>query len=256
MTNFDEWCNDADKTINNHHLTLLTTTDDEAAEGIDKVAAVVPTHYASPARIAAILERLGKPAASKYLANKLPTDKKARSGDVGEILASSYIEQNTVWDQSVKKLRWKDSRNMALRGDDMLAVGISEKDELLLLKGESKSRAKLSDGPIKDARKSLDSNDGLPNPHSLSFLADRLAEDGRVAISDRIESAMLSRGIRGEDVTHMIFTFSGNDPESYLTKDLQAYQGAIGQWSIGLRVQAHQAFIKGVFEKVSVDGVG
>lgn len=255
MSEFEKWCDDFDEKVGDHELTLLTTDAARLGIGLEKVAAVVPSHYASDKRLASILEKLGKPEAAKYLEGKLPSDKKARSGDLGEILAISFIKQRTIFDQTVMKLRWKDSRNMALRGDDLLAVGLSNTDQLLFLKGESKSRLNLSASPITDARNSLNNYDGLPNPHSLTFLADRMAEEGRTDISDRIDAAQLSTGIHIQDVTHMTFTFSANDPRSHLWADLAAYDGEVEQWSVGLRIESHQEFIKAVFDKVIADGI-
>lgn len=256
MADFLDWCveTETENDVGEHDLTLLKTKKGGFEIGLAKIAAVMPDHYASETRLAGILEKLGKPAAAEYLAQKMPTGKKPRSGDVGEILAVSYIEERTIFDKSVDKLRWKDSREMALRGDDMLAVGITKKGKMLFLKGESKSRLKLSNSPIEDARKSLNVYDGLPNPHSLGFLADRFSDDGRTDIADQIDAIMLTSGVKAKDVTHMIFTFSGNDPETYLTTDLTNYDGAIDQRSVGLRISDHQEFIAGVYEKVLSDG--
>lgn len=255
MTDFAEWCEETETEVAKHDLSLLNTKKGGFFIGVDKVAAIIPDQYASPKRLARILRRLGKPAASKYLAGKLPTKTKARSGDVGEILAVSYIEEETIFNENVNKLRWKDSREMALRGDDMLAVGLTKKGKMLFLKGESKSRKSLANSPIQDARKSLNNYDGLPNPHSLSYLADRFSDAGRDDLADQIDGLMLTKGINVKDVTHMIFTFSGNDPESYLTTDLKDYEGDVEQWSVGLRINEHQEFIAGVYEKVLSIGV-
>lgn len=255
MPDFDEWCDESEAEREKHDLTLVRLKDGGFEIGLEKVATFLPDEYASPLRLARILERLGKPAAAKYLEGKLPTSKKARSGDIGEVLAVSYIAEKTVFDESVNKLRWKDSREMALRGDDMLAVGVTRKGKMLFLKGESKSRKSLSNSPIEDARKSLNNYDGLPNPHSLSYLSDRFSEAGRDDLADQIDTKMLVKGVNPRDVTHMVFTFSGNNPESYLTTDLDGYSGGIEQWSVGLRIEAHQDFIAGVYQKVLDYGV-
>jgi len=255
MLDFEKWCDETQAEADKHDLTLITTKDGGFDIGLEKVAAILPDEYASPLRLARILERLGKPAAAKYLEGKLPTKKRARSGDIGEVLAISYIEERTVFDESVNKLRWKDSREMALRGDDMLAVGLTDQGNMLFLKGESKSRAKLSNSPVEDARKSLNNYDGLPNPHSLSYLSDRFADAGRDDLANKIDEEMLIKGVNLKDVTHMIFTFSGNNPETYLMTDLKAYDGNIDQWSVGLQVEGHQDFIAGVYQKVLNNGV-
>jgi len=254
MSEFDEWCNKEDKEVNGQDLTLLTTDDDRAVIGLEAVAAIVPAHYVSGERYARILDRLGKPGAAAYLRDKLPKSKKTRSGDLGEIIAISYIEEQTVWDQTVMKLRWKDHREMAMRGDDLLAVGIDDENKTQFLKGESKSRATLSAAPITAARAALNKDDGRPTPHALSFLADRLYEEGREEIADRIDKAQYVDGIYDEQISHMIFTFSGNDPTTFLETDLNNYTGNVYQFSVGLRIGTHQTFIKDVFDKVSANG--
>src|SRR5207245_8241596 len=46
-----------------------------------------------------------------FIRNKLPVAKKVRSGDLGEILATEYIDQCTEFRVPIKRLRWKDDRN-------------------------------------------------------------------------------------------------------------------------------------------------
>lgn len=249
MSNFDDWCNEEEKAVNGHDLILLTTDDEGAKIGIDCVSAVIPDHYVAENRYARQLKLLGKHGAAEYLEEKYPTSKSVKSGDLGEILATSYIEEITIWDETVHRLRWKDHRNMAMRGEDMLAVGVSKKGRTLLLKGESKSRASLKTATVLEARTSLNSHDGRPSPHALAFLSDRLHEEGRFNIADRITLAQYKDGIKLNQVTHMLFTFSGNDPENFLTTDLKGYSGGVDQFSVGLRVEAHQDFIHATFEK-------
>lgn len=254
MSEFDEWCEEEEKEINGQELTLLTTDEEGVAIGLEAVAAIVPTHYVSGERYAHILDRLGKLEAAAYLRTKLPESKKVRSGDLCEIIAISYIEEQTIWDQTAMKLRWKDHREMAMRGDDLLAVGVDHSNKTQFLKGEAKSRASLSTAPITAARIALNRDDGRPTPHALAFLADRLYEEGREEIADRIDRAQYAEGINIDQISHMVFTFSGNDPSTFLEADLNSYAGDVDQFSVGLRIVTHQAFIKGVFDKVSANG--
>ncbi|PCI85481.1 MAG: hypothetical protein COB24_12885 [Hyphomicrobiales bacterium] len=253
MTRFDDWCEETEGTANGHDFTMLVTIDGGHEIGVDLVSKIVPTHYVSNEKYARMLKMLGKPSAAKYLQTKMPLKKRGRSGDLGEILAITYVKENTIWDQMVEKLRWSDHREMPMRGDDLLAVGIVD-GEIQFLKGEAKSRAKLATKPITDARESLEKDEGRPTPHALSFLSDRLAEEGRHDISDRINSAQFRDGIALKNLTQMIFTFSGNNPKAFLVKDLNSYSGDVDQFSIGLRVPEHQKFIHDVYSKVIDDG--
>ncbi len=87
-----------------------------------------------------------------------------------------------------------------------------------------------------------------------AFLADRLHDRGQSGLADLIDEAQLGKGIKLSQVSHLMFTFSGNDPAPFLRNDLGAYKGKVLQHSVGLRVHKHQAFIKAVYKKVIADG--
>ena len=46
-----------------------------------------------------------------------------RSGDLGEIYATEWIDAHSGgYRAPIKRLRWKDHRNMAMRGDDVIGI--------------------------------------------------------------------------------------------------------------------------------------
>jgi hypothetical protein len=254
LANIKSWCKNTDTKIKSHKLIYLEADAAQLDLAVASVADVVPGHYAAASRVSRILDRLGKTEAAEYVATKLPTGTKSRSGDIGEILAASFVTEFTGYKIGVLKLRWKDHREMAMRGDDILAVRIDPDVKVKFLKGEVKSRASLTKRTVDDARKALDSSNGRPTPHALAFVADRLYETGQIDLSDLIDQHQLKVRIGLKQLSHMMFTFTGNDPCKILAANLQAYTGKIPQRAIGLRVTTHQAFIKQIFEKVIADG--
>ena len=140
---------------------------------------------------------------------------------------------------------------MSMRGEDVLAFKLNATSSRLdVLKAEVKSRASLTSSVIGEARDALSSNRGLPSPHAMSFVADRLHETGETVLADAVDRAQLKDGLDVSRVAHMLFTFSGNDATSLLRKNLTAYSGAVSQTYVGLRVEARQSFIKAVFDAV------
>jgi hypothetical protein len=225
------------------------------ATGIQATAAIVPGHYASEEQVARALARLGKPAAAALIEGKLPTTKGIRSGDLGEIYATEWIDVHSGgYHAPIKRLRWKDHRNMAMRGDDVIGM-LQDADtkRLLFLKTEAKSRATLTAQVITEARAGLDKDGGLPSAHALSFISARLFELDNLPLADAVDDALLKHGIPVQNVKHLLFTFSGNAPQALLTASLQAYQGPISQWAIGLWVEGHAAFIGAVYDRVIAD---
>jgi len=102
---FSDWCEEHEETIGDNSLTVLTGIADNLEIGRDATALCVPTHYASEERIATLLDRLGKPASASFIRQKLPQGSRIRSGDLGEILATEYVAEKTVFTVPIKRLR-------------------------------------------------------------------------------------------------------------------------------------------------------
>jgi hypothetical protein len=251
VVQFSDWCSASDSTVNNHFLRVITADNDKLAIGVEAVAEIIPTHYASEEHLAHVLDRLGKSAAAELIRNKLPTTKKIRSGDFGEILSTEWINSQSEYLVPIKRLRWKDHQNMAMRGEDVIGLILDPgTNRLKFLKTEAKSRVSLSAQVVTEARSALDKDEGLPSPHALAFVSARLLENGETDLADAIDDAQLRHGIPQQNVLHLLFTFSGNSPEIYLASSLEDYDGSIAQWSVGIRVRAHAEFIKNVYEQV------
>ncbi len=222
----------------------------DAATGIQVTATAVPAHYAAEERIAAALARLGKAAAAQLITDLLSQTPQIRSGDLGEIYATEWIDAHSGYRAPIKRLRWKDHRNMAMRGDDVIGIlQDAQTQRLYFLKTEAKSRAALTGQVLTEARASLDKDGGLPSAHALSFISARLLELNNLPLADAIDEALLKHGIPVQNVRHLLFTFSGNAPDALLTASLQAYPGPINQWGIGLRVAEHGDFIGAVYDR-------
>lgn len=252
MSQFDDWCLSVDKPVGNHLRRVLTGQAANLQTGIQATAAIIPEHYASEEHVARALARLGKPAAAALIEGKLPTTKTIRSGDLGEIYATEWIDAHSGgYRAPIKRLRWKDHRNMAMRGEDVIGIlQDPETQRLHFLKTEAKSRAALTAQVLVEARTGLDKNDGLPSAHALSFISARLLELDDLPLVDAIDDALLKHGIPLQNVRHLLFTFSGNAPDVLLAASLQDYPGPINQWGIGLRVEGHAAFIGAVYDQV------
>jgi hypothetical protein len=252
---FNDWCLSVEEPIGNHRCRVITAQVAHLPTGVAATAAIVPGHYASEERVARALARLGKPAAAALIQDKLPTTKAIRSGDLGEIYATEWIDAHSGgYRAPIKRLRWKDHRNMAMRGDDVIGIlQDGESQQLHFLKTEAKSRATLTAQVLTEARAGLDKDGGLPSAHALSFISERLLELGNLPLVDAIDDALLKDGISVQNVRHLLFTFSGNAPDALLTASLRSYSGPINQWGIGLRVENHAAFIGEVYDRVIAD---
>lgn len=259
MPLYSDWCVTEEEVDARKRLWLLS----EKAGGREKIwpllVETVRGHYDNLDRLAEDVERLGYPKAAEILKTRIPKTSKARSGDMGEILAAELAGELLDFSIPVKRLRFKDGREMALRGDDFLGVAMNDSGALRLLKGESKSRATLAKTPITEAREALDRDDGRCTPESLLFVADRLLESantndqalGRV-LRDEVGSKTLPPG----RISHMLFTLSGNAPPASFKEDLSAAQTNRDQYNVNLTITDHGLFISSVFAEAVKLGNG
>ncbi|WP_145144321.1 Hachiman antiphage defense system protein HamA [Roseomonas gilardii] len=255
MVQFNDWCNSADTPVGNHHLRIMTCRPTDSAVAVQVTASAVPNHYAAEERVAHVLARLGKPEAAKLITELLPQTPQIRSGDLGEIYATEWINAHSGYRAPIKRLRWKDHRNMAMRGDDVIGMILDPATQRVrFLKAEAKSRNDLRAQTLKEARASLDKDGGRPSSHALTYISAKLLELKQdLPLADAIDEALYRHGISVESVQHLLFTFSGNAPQALLTQALQAYPGPIEQWGVGLHVNDHTQFVGAVYGQVIVD---
>ncbi|HEX6370881.1 MAG TPA: Hachiman antiphage defense system protein HamA [Longimicrobium sp.] len=193
---------------------------------------------------AGLLDRIGYPLAATVLRAKVPTRIATQSGDLGEILATEYVRERTDYQVPINRLRYKDDREMAMRGDDV--IGVRKVDgRVQALKIEAKSRAQLSGAVVKEACASLQRNRSRPSASSVAFVSLRLREEGRDAEAELVEQ-LLGEQFTDWDVEHLVFTLSGNDPTGVLSEHAKALRRRLA----GIRVVDHQKFIRKVYEAI------
>jgi hypothetical protein len=169
-----QWLDVSTSEVGRHSLHVLTEHEGSRSQVLGDLRELVRSHYVDPKIAAKRIASLGAPKTASLLREHIPMSKKARSGDLGEVLATELAELQLEYSVPIRRLRWKDGREMALRGDDIIGLARDGKDKLRLLKGESKSRATLSTAVLDEAGGALDSDRGRPTRHSVLFVAERL----------------------------------------------------------------------------------
>jgi hypothetical protein len=248
---YERWCESTKEKNKRKHYWTYVEKDGGRDEIRDDLAETIRSHYDRLERIADDVERLGYKVAAKILSAAMPQTDKGRSGDLGEILATELVEEEIGLRVPVRRLRYKDGRNMAMRGDDFIGAGYGG-EKLWLLKGEAKSNKKLGKSTVASARKVLDRDSGRCTPDSLLFVANRLLE------SDDPDDNALGRDLRDEvglnslhadRIDHMLFTVSGNGPHASLKDDLDAAGTNRDHYVVNIHVEDHQDFIAAMYQE-------
>ena len=244
---FDEWLTAKTSDVGRHTLSVFRESNGTRAKCLDRLRQIVRSHYVTPEVTAERLAALGAPQTAALLKEHLPTLKRARSGDLGEIVATEIAECRLAYQVPVRRLRWKDGREMALRGDDIVGLARGASNKLRFLKGESKSRATLATAALDEAAEALDRDRGRPSRHSVLFVADRLREQGQDDLAKDLEEAVL-HSFRDCTVEHLLFVLTGSDPGLLMSKHLKACPKKRRRHGIALRIKDHGRFIDQLFE--------
>jgi hypothetical protein len=246
---FNDWLSGSPLNVDKHILLVLAEKDGARDNILSQLREICSDHYIIKDVKLKRLAELGAQKTAVLLRAHLPETKKARSGELGEILATELAERRLGYRVPIRRLRWKDGRNMALRGDDIVAISEDNKGLLSFLKGESKSRAALSSTVVSEAAEALDRDRGRPTRHSVLFVADRLREDGQDDLAKKLEEAVI-QSFRSSAIEHLLFTVSGNDPEHQLTEHLNACKSRRRRRAVGVQIEDHGKFVTALFSKM------
>ena len=250
---YERWCDANRERDKRKRYWIYVEKDGGRDEICDDLAETIRSHYDRLDRIADDIDRLGYKKAANILSEAMPQSPRGRSGDLGEILATELVEEEIGLRVPVRRLRYKDGRDMAMRGDDVIGAGYDSKGESLrLLKGEAKSNKVLGRATVTSARKVLNRDSGRCTPHTLLFIANRLLEsndpnDNELGRVLRDEVGLKS--LRADQIDHMLFTMSGNGPHASLKQDLDATGANRDHYVVNIHVEDHQDFIAAMYEE-------
>jgi hypothetical protein len=251
MALFKDWCECQRTDTGRKHLLIYSEQVGGRSAIQAKLPAVVRSHYDEAQRVADDVAGLGYTMAAALLAERMPRSKRARSGELGEILATELVEEDLGYRVPVRRLRYKDGREMALRGDDFIGVIGTVEGTLRFAKGESKSRANLSKAVISEARAVLSRDAGRPTATSILFVADRLMDLGGddEVLGRAIRNEVAIRAVPAARIEHILFTLSGNSAPDALAEDLANAVDERPHTIIHVRVPDHQDFINTSYEE-------
>ena len=251
---YSTWCDSRSSVDGTKTLWLLTETERGRALALEELPRRVLDHFVSLEEIAEFVAALGYPKAAKCIGELLPEGAIGRSADLGEILAVEFVEELLDYTVPIRRLRYKDHRDMPMRGEDVIGVARGDEDQLELLKGEAKSARSLSQGTVESARAKLEADHGRPSAQGLMFVARQLigSEDpDRKELGREILQAAGDQEISEDRLAHLLFTLSGNAVEDVLSADLDGADGKHAQFSANVRIRGHGDFVAAVYDGVS-----
>ncbi|MEE9454684.1 MAG: Hachiman antiphage defense system protein HamA [Paracoccaceae bacterium] len=249
---FDTWFDTSEET--NGRKTFWRATENEGQRELllDEIATRTRSHYASDMEVATFLEVLGYDDAAEVMRTNYPEGATGKSADLGEILCAEIVEEWCEFKVPIRKLRYKDHRDQAMRGEDVIGIRHDAQGRLCLLKGEAKSARSLSSGTVEEARDGLNKNLGRPTAHSMMYLARRLIEQRGASeeLGKEILAEAAQKAVPQTRITHCFFAITGNKAGDMLDEDYVNAGSERDQYIIHIRIPEHGAFVAEVYEKV------
>jgi hypothetical protein len=241
----DGWLQVSDLEPADLGIRILTERDNARERFLPAICQSVADHLVG----SEVLDRLDFSRAAQIVRDALPVDKRIRSGDLAEVIASEYVEWKTEFRLPLKRLRYKDDRDFAMKGDDLIALE-PEGERPRVLKGEVKSRAAITEAVIEEACNALERFDSRPKPATLAYISRMLRMFGRDAEATRVEELQTAE-LPFARIAHIIFVMSGTDPEPCLRPLAGPKPPIEDRWMVGFRIDDHQEFIALVFQRLN-----
>lgn len=250
---FEKWCDSTKESDNRKCYWTYTERVGARDDVLKDVATVIRSHYGRLEHIAEDVERLGYEQAADILRQQMPQTPINRSGDLGEILATELVEEEVGLRVPVRRLRYKDGRDLPMRGDDFIGASFDESTQTLsLLKGEAKSRKVLGKRTVEEAREVLNRDSGRCTPGSLMFVANCLLESSDTddnQLGRRLRDEVGQKLLSAEQITHMLFTLSGNGAPASLRDDFESVSTDRNHYIVNIHIRDHQDFIAAMYEE-------
>lgn len=238
---FGDWLESMPSTSAN--VSLFQERSGTRAVGLDAFNELLADHFVGEA---VVLKMGGYAKAATTLKNSLPTSKRIKSGDLGELMATEYVDAETTFRVPFRKLRWKSDREMPMHGNDVVAIELRG-TSIHVLKGESKCRARFAPAHFAEAAKGLDGHDGRPNPSTLAFITKRLYEQNRDQEAKVFEKLQVDGAVPAKNIEHLIFALAGHNPSKQLVSAPQPRNSAIKRGGAAVVITDHSAFIDAVY---------
>lgn len=226
-------------------VTVLKEDLTNQKSAIDAVCAAMSNNLLDEA-----LQQLDKKKRFNLLIQFLSRTSRARAADLGEVFTTEHIAEQGDYPILIRRLRFKDVVDQAMRGDDVLAFRKNKRGLTEILKAESKARRNLTKTVLAEAHAGLAKFGGRPNPHSVAFVIARLRGSGRDQHAEIVE-AVLRRTPPQSAISHLVFTTSGNDSERVLCRAAKNGLKRIPCSYVGLVLHDYSNFIELVFKKLN-----
>jgi hypothetical protein len=212
------------------------------------LADAVLDHHVFPAVIEGALRRIGFTKTLRLLSQRLPRERRTRTGNFGEVLASEHLRQRYGYQMPVFKLRYMDHPNMPMRGEDLVAFRLSGKRVIAgLCIGEAKTMQAFRPQEVQDAHDRL-KQAYHPHPVSLAMISSILYGQ-KSPLAEEVDKVLETLSVRSFPRENWIFLVTGNDPANPFSVVQAADEVIENLTCVNLCLADLEALVQEVFDR-------
>ncbi|MCK4659367.1 MAG: DUF1837 domain-containing protein [Phycisphaerae bacterium] len=154
----------------------------------DSLSRAIVDHHFHRRRIADRLAALGHTHVARFFREELPRNDRTRKGNFGEVVASEHVIQRYGYSMPVLKIRYRDSHNLPMRGEDIVAFELNAQQQIQrVIVGEAKAVVRYGRATVTQAHERLQKA-YQPRPMTLSMIAEILYEVGNDQLEQQIDA--------------------------------------------------------------------
>ena len=166
----------------------LSETDSDVEQFVALMRRFLRTHHSRPEDLER--SRIKREALSRQgfplSLSRFPTNPRTRKGNWTEVFLCEYVVASCNANLPVYRLRYNPNIDQSMKGDDMLAFDL-EANPVRIIVGEAKFRGASTKKAVIEIVNSLERSHQGGLPASLQFVADRLIQEGKEVLGQRIE---------------------------------------------------------------------
>ena len=215
------------------------------------VSSAIVDHHIHQRRVADWLVKLGYAKTASRLRAESPKSDTTRKGNFGEVIASEHLVQRYGYQMPVFKLRYRDSHNMPMRGEDIVAFVLNSKRKIKkICIGEAKTRKVFKSNVVLEAHDRLRTS-YHPRPETLSMLANILYEKGDETLGAEVDRVCVNLAKSGIPIENWIFLITESKPQAPFA-GIEALESIVESLvCVDLQLTDLEVFINGLFDNAA-----
>lgn len=220
------------------------------------LAQAIHDHHINRSRIADRLKALDNTQAAEFFAEEMPRSANTRKGNFGEVVASEHLIQRYGFAMPVLKLRYRDSHNLPMRGEDIVAFEVDNDGRIVQLAiGEAKAIVLFRRATVREAHARLKSAFN-PRPMTLSMLANILYDRGEDSLGQQLDDISIALTKGDFPRSHWIFLINETQPDDPFAVLVDNEEALADLCCVAVRLERLSCFVDELFDTPPVHDTG